>query len=102
MTSAEENEITDWVSDQSWLHMRQGSEIDHLMDGLLRNTDKLVDGTTKAQVDDMTQFKKIELLERLYQHPQMIGHPMLRELGQFVREIQLHKDGFRTADDFEN
>lgn len=100
MTPAEEKEIIDWTSNQSCLHMQQGEQIDYLLEWLFKNIDTLVDGTIKVQVDAMTQFKKIELLEKLYEHPQMIGHPMLRDLGHFVREIKPHKDGFRTADDF--
>ena len=100
MTAAEEKEIIDWTSDQNMLHMQQGEQLGYLLEWLFKNTDKLVDGTTKAQVDGMTRFQQIELLERLWVHPDMLGHQMLRDIGQFVEEIKPYKDGFRTADDF--
>jgi hypothetical protein len=31
----------------------------------------------------------------------MFGHQMLPDIGRFVEEIKPHKDGFRTADDYE-
>ncbi len=101
MTATEEKEIIDWTSDQNMLHMQQAEQLSYLLEWLFKDTDTLVDGTTKVQVDEMTQFKKIELLEQLWEHPEMIGHAMLRDIGQFVEEIEPYKNGFRTADDFE-
>jgi len=98
--TAEDEEILEHLSSQNMLHMRQGEQISYLLEWLFKYTEKLVDGTTKVQVYRMTQFQKIGLLERLWEHPEMIGHQMLRDLGQFVDEIQPFKDGFRTADDF--
>ncbi len=100
--TTEDQEMLEQLSDQNMLHMQQGEQLRYILEWLFKDTDMLVDGTTKAQVDKMTQFKKIELLERLWEHPDMIGHPMLRDIGQFVEEIKPHKDGFRTADDYES
>jgi hypothetical protein len=96
----EDRNILEDLSDQNMLHVQQCDQLLYLLEWLFRNTDTLVDGTTKEQVDSMTSFKKIELLERLWEHPGMLGHEMLRDIGQFVDEIRPYKDGFRTADDF--
>lgn len=101
MTTAEEKEIIKWASDGNLRHMRQNAEIHYLFECLFRRTDILVDGTTRAQVGAMTQFQKIGLLERLQVHPEMISHEILRDISGLVTEIKPHKDGFRTADDFE-
>lgn len=100
MTAEEEREIIEWTSDQNLLHMQQSGEIDYIFEWLFRHGDILVDGTTKKQVDEMTRFKRIELLERLSEDSRMFGHEMTREICQFVEEIRPFKDGFRTADDF--
>lgn len=96
----EDREMLEDLSDQNFLHMQQGGQISYLLEWLFKNTDTLVDGTTNAQVYEMTRFQQIELLEKLWEHPDMIGHQMLRDIGQFVEEIKPYKDGFRTADDF--
>ena len=100
MISRQDSDTLERLSNENLLHMQQGEQVDYLFGRLFKNTDTLVDGTTKVQVDGMTRFQKIELFERLWEHPKMLGHQMLREIGQFVEEIKPYKDGFRTADDF--
>ena len=98
--TTEDREMLEHLSDQNMLHMQQGEQLSYLLEWIFKHTDTLVDGTTKAQVDEMTLFQKIELLEHLWEHPKMFGHEMLRDIGQFVEEIKPYKDGFRTAYDF--
>lgn len=94
-----DREIIEWTSDENSRHMQKSGEILYLIEWLFKNTDKLVDGTTKEQVASMTQFKKIELLERLHAHPEMFGTLLYRDISSFLEDV--NKDGFRTADDYE-
>jgi hypothetical protein len=97
--TTEDRKMLEHLSDQNMLHMQQGEQLGYLLERLFKHTDTIVDGTTKEQVNDMTQFQKIGLLERLWEQPETLGHQMLRDVGQFVEEIKPYKDGFRTADD---
>ena len=98
--TTEDHKMFEHLSDKNMLHMQQGYQLGYLLEWLFKSTDKLDDGTTRAQVDGMTQFMKIELLERLSKHLGMSGHEMRSEIGQFVKEIKPHKGSFRMADDF--
>lgn len=94
-----DQEIIEWASDENSRHMQQTSEIMYLFEWLLRDKDRLVDGTTKVQIAGMTLFQRIELLERLCIHTGMYEHQMLPDISRFVDEIKPYKDGFRTAED---
>ncbi len=95
-----DREILNWTSDMNSLHMVKNGELEYIIQSLFMHTDTLVDGTTRAQVSVMTQFKKIKLLERLHEHSSMRDSFMGREIGAFLEDI--NKDAFRTVEDFDH
>ena len=92
-------EIRRWSSDQNSRHMRQSHQLEYLFECLFRGDQILPDGTTYEEVSIMTQFEKIERLERLYEDMEMFGDPMLNDIGAFLDVVE--KENFRTANDFE-
>jgi hypothetical protein len=92
-------EIQAHLDEMSQRHMEASTGLEYIIEWLFRHQDKLPDGTTKEQVKLMTQFRKIELLERLADVSVSLGNTQVprREICQFVEEVD--KEGFRTADD---
>jgi hypothetical protein len=95
-----EPDVQDYLDELNQKHMEDSTSLAYIIEWLFKFRDKLPDGTTEEQVHKMTQFKKIELLERICKRPWSLAFPSdeLGHIGQFVQEVD--KYGFRTADDF--
>ena len=96
-----DEEIQAHIDEMHQKHMEDSSQLAYLLDWIFKYDNELLDGTTKEQVGAMTQFKQIELLERINENPVLISKTQVKawEIEHFVRDV--NKSGFRTADDFE-
>ncbi len=95
-------ELQAHLDEMSQRHMEASTTLEYTIEWLFKHQDKLPDGTTKEQVTLMTQFKKIELLERLADVSVPLGNTQLdrSDIFRFVEEYKGDKEGFRTADDY--
>jgi len=104
MDNASAKEIIDRTSDQNLKHMHEGGNIVYLIEGVFRERATLPDGTTKEQVEAMTQFQKIGILQQLIEKEdevfaEPLSYPLVTGINAFLRKVE--KDGFETATDMD-
>jgi hypothetical protein len=80
-------------------HMTESQRLEETIEELFRQQDKLPSGIKKGDVEHMTKFQQIELLERIIQQSLSIGKTPLERTTILVVVQEVNKEDFRTADD---
>lgn len=92
-------EIIDWASDENSRHMQEMRQIEIYL-GYVPGCMLIEVGAVRRDLDVMTAFSRIELLERIYEvegASRRLPGSMWAELGRFLQSLD--KEGFRTGND---